>query len=147
MPSVVERFWSKVVKSDGCWEFTGTPKFRQPAISVGRVPVLTHRLSWQLHFGDIPKGMCVCHHCDNPRCVRPDHLFLGTQADNMADKTRKGRQTKGEAVYNAHLTEQRVRLIRELAETIPTHLIAQELGLNYQTTYDVVKFKTWRHVT
>jgi len=147
MPSVVERFWSKVVKSDGCWEFTGTPKYRRPALNVDRVPVLTHRLSWQLHFGDIPKGMCVCHRCDNPRCVRPDHLFLGTQADNMADKTRKGRQTKGVAVHTAHLTEHKVRLIRELSETIPTHLIAQELGLNYQTTYDVVKLKTWKHVT
>jgi len=55
-----------------------------------------HRISWRLHNGDIPAGMCVLHKCDNPRCVRPEHLFLGTQADNIADKVRKGRQARGE---------------------------------------------------
>lgn len=88
-----ERFWANVEKSDGCWKWVGPMR----STGYGRIWVnkkrgvqSAHRVSWELHHQD-PGEMSVLHHCDNPVCVRPDHLFLGTQADNMRDMTAKGR--------------------------------------------------------
>ena len=92
-PSPLERFWSKVEKSDGCWEWNATRnhrgygKFRDtPHSEVG-----SHRFSYVLHYGPIPEGMEVMHSCDNPPCVNPDHLSLGTSKDNAEDRTAKRR--------------------------------------------------------
>lgn len=92
----MERFWSKVIKSDGCWEWH-TPKpppevrNRYPKFSLNGVQENANRVAWMLIHGKIPRGMCVLHHCDNTHCVRPDHLFLGTKADNLHDAQEKGR--------------------------------------------------------
>lgn len=89
-----ERLWAKVRRSDGCWEWTGKrlPRgYGQIRINEPRVMVLTHRVSYELAFGPIPEGMNVCHRCDNPPCVRPDHLFLGTTQENATDRKLKGR--------------------------------------------------------
>lgn len=98
--SEIERFWSKVQvgEPDACWEWkTGKLKagYGQFAQAITGYPLRSHRYSWELHFGKIPDGMSVCHHCDNPSCCNPAHLFLGTAADNAADKVLKGRQAKG----------------------------------------------------
>jgi hypothetical protein len=94
---IADRFWAKVQKSDSCWVFTGT--LVKGYGIIGRCDhtrnyAYAHRLSWELHHGPIPKNLCVLHHCDNPPCVRPDHLWLGTIADNNRDMSQKGRNGK-----------------------------------------------------
>jgi hypothetical protein len=91
-----ERFWSNVEKTDDCWIWKGYEK----SCGYGGMRAygknwFAHRLSYTLNIGEIPEGMYVCHKCDNPICVRPDHLFLGTHKDNMADCKAKGRYVGG----------------------------------------------------
>ncbi len=76
----------------GCWLWTAGMRLNgYGQVKIRRVNQLAHRVSYQVHVGPMPEGMCVCHKCDVPCCVNPDHLFLGTQADNMRDRDRKGR--------------------------------------------------------
>lgn len=87
------RFWEKVDPSGDCWVWTGRARNRgYGVVSVDGRGRLAHRVAWELERGPIPEGLNVLHRCDNPPCVRPDHLFLGTQADNMADMTEKKRR-------------------------------------------------------
>lgn len=95
-----ERFWSKVIKSPdpaGCWLWLGA-RLRQGygVITIAGKLRKSHRVAWELTYGPIPDDLLVCHHCDTPACVRPDHLFLGTNADNTADRDRKGRTARGD---------------------------------------------------
>jgi hypothetical protein len=89
---IEQRFFEKVQKSDGCWEWTGS-KHRQGygRIRAGERLELAHRVSWKIHFGDIPTGLSVHHSCDNPSCVNPAHLSVGTHKENMLDMARKNR--------------------------------------------------------
>ena len=95
MATLAERFWAKVVQSEGCWQWTGakTGDGYGAISSGGRKDgmVRAPRVSWALHFGAIPAGLVVCHRCDNPECTNPAHLFLGTHKDNAHDAIAKGR--------------------------------------------------------
>lgn len=95
--SLEEFFWMRVQKCDGCWEWQGTITNygygNIPRVENGKLKgYRAHRVSWELHHNKkIPEGLCICHHCDNRKCVRPDHLFLGTRKDNWLDAWYKGR--------------------------------------------------------
>jgi hypothetical protein len=146
MKSFEARFWEKVSRADGdgCWLWAGSlwkgyGRLRLPGGRYGSA----HRAAWGLTFGVIPDGMCICHHCDNPRCVRPDHLFLGTRRDNNRDRWEKGRydDTHGERHPGAKLTEDTVRLIRVSEEAGIT--LAARYGVTPTTISDVRKGRTW----
>lgn len=86
------RFWPKVKKSDGCWEWQATKRRGYGSFAIKHaVFMMAHRVAYELTHGPIPEGMYLCHHCDNRVCVRPDHMFVGTNSDNQQDAKRKGR--------------------------------------------------------
>ena len=93
MKTLEERFWEKVCKGPECWEWTGATSGRLPYGHIYRNgrEQRAHRVSWEINRGQIPLGLSVLHRCDNPGCVRPDHLFIGTQSDNLKDAVSKGR--------------------------------------------------------
>ncbi len=154
-----ERFWEKVQKTDTCWLWTAcrhTSKLPYGVIGVGREIKLAHRVSYELAYGSIPQGMNVLHRCDNASCVRPDHLFLGTQADNAQDMATKGRvrggmhdvDQHGEKNKQAKLTDDKVRTIREryAAGGISMEKLASEYGISIGHVSVIISRKAWRHV-
>jgi hypothetical protein len=108
-----------------------------------RERIKAHRLSWQLHRGEIPEGMWVLHKCDVTGCVNPDHLFIGMPADNSADMVRKERQARGED-FDRKLTEQDVREIR--ASTDTHEALAARYGVNQATIGEIRNRQIWKHV-
>lgn len=103
-----------------------------------------HRIAYAINVGEIPAGQMVCHACDNPPCCNPDHLFIGTPAENVADKVRKLRQARGEGVRRHGLTEQMVREIR--ADTRSPGQIARALGVSRTAVANVRRGVSWTHV-
>ena len=146
----MDRFWNKVEKTDECWNWTSAKHPKGYGLfSINNRNQRAHRVSYELCKGKIPEGMQVLHECDNPSCVRPDHLFLGTNADNMADKVAKGRQAhfcpgRGEGHPTSKLTEDQVRAIR--ASPGPQSRIAIEFGISCGYVSDIRKRKYWAHI-
>jgi len=103
-----------------------------------------HRIAWELYKGEIPEGECVLHRCDNPPCVNVNHLFLGTQSDNMKDAGRKGRMRKGSIHHNAKLSDADVVAIR--ASTGLQKDIATQFGISRSNVSIIRSGKGWRHV-
>lgn len=138
-----------VDKERGCWLWAGTrdQKGYGKLSFKGRFQ-FAHRVSWSLVNGSIPEGMNVCHRCDVPSCVNPDHLFLGSQADNVADMRQKGRarggSMKGERNPDARLSTEQVLAIR--TDTRACHVVGAEHGVSKTTVSSIRTGKTWRHV-
>ena len=111
--------------------------------------VRAHRAAWELYVGPIPSGTCVLHKCDIPQCVNPDHLFLGSQLDNIKDRNVKGRAkaAKGEKHHLAKLTDEIVLKIRAAKNSgLSLSYIGRQYGVNKTTIGRVLSRKTWRHV-
>jgi hypothetical protein len=117
----VEKFFNNVQRTEGCWVWQGGFFYRNHVEKSYGVffarwfnSRLAHRFSYLIHYGELSDSLKVLHHCDNPQCVRPDHLFLGTQQDNVADMHAKGRdkKAKGSQTGNAKLTEEDIKAIR-----------------------------------
>jgi len=154
-----DRFWAAVIKTDKCWFFQNIGRRGYGKILANGKHVRAHRLSWELHFGPVPSGMIVCHHCDNPACVRPDHLFLGTHAHNAADRNRKGRTSRGsdtapknpmrgEWHLNAVFKNADIIRIREryAAGGISQQTIADHYGVLQSTISSIITRRTWKHI-
>lgn len=145
-----ERFWARVDKSGDCWLWTGTNKGAgYGQFCTGGCRKLAHRVAWELSFGVIPAGMAVCHHCDNPQCVNPNHLFLGTWAENNHDRHQKGRSggAKGERHGKARLTDQAVKEIRHLhSQGLGYRAIARRYSMSRSAIAHIVRGRSWAHV-
>lgn len=132
---MIERFWEKVHKTDGCWLWTASLDnhgYGQIQRSREQHPIRAHIYSYELHYGSIPAGLCVCHRCDIPACIRPDHLFLGTHTDNLKDSASKGRMHRGERTGNAKLTNKEVIEIKSLlANHVPQKVIAKKFKVSH----------------
>ena len=165
------RFFNKVdipENLEDCWEWAADKIFDDGYGKYGFNGKRTrsHRFSYQIFYGKTPcknkegKRICVCHHCDNPGCVNPNHLFLGTQKDNLNDARNKGRwvpedfgfqkghnHSRGEKHSNSKLTEKEVRLIRkELKEGVKPKFLSKRFGVGVHTIYGIKNRRTWKHI-
>ena len=146
----MERFWEKVDKNGDCWEWTAqVDRDGYGQFWFNRESVRAHRHAHSLARGPIPDGMLICHHCDNPGCVRPSHLFMGTQGDNTRDSISKERWTdnRGELHPNSRLTEKDVLEIRRLATLgVKQSLLRRMWAISQPHTSDIVARRKWRHI-
>lgn len=143
----IARFESQVEPEpmSGCWLWIGPCS--QEGYGLFRIKGVrrrAHRIAWILYCGEITSDMSVCHRCDNRCCVNLDHLFLGTFADNMDDKVRKGRNTRGAAISTAKLNPEKVLAIR--ADCRSATLIASEYGVSDDTVHRIWQGTTWKHI-
>ena len=163
--TTADRFWSKVQKTETCWVWIGAHVPRGYGIIHIRSQdrnVYAHRYSWEIHYGPVPDGLLVCHTCDNPPCVRPDHLFVGSVQDNSTDAKAKGRTASGERhgtkthpeafpkgsqCTHAKITEDQVREIRLAAANGEKRAsIGTRYGLHPAYVSLVVARRRWTHV-
>ena len=150
------RFWKRVRRGEGCWEWTGPLArggyglFGSPLVPSKRA----HRVAWYLAIGPIPEGLEVCHHCDNRLCCRPSHLFLGTRTDNNRDMHRKGRGNSwgrrgryGEQASSHKLTELQAREILERKRAgATTNSLVREFGVSKTTIRKIANGQLWPHL-
>lgn len=143
-----ERFWACVDKDhpDKCWNWKKTlDRYGYGRISLSEKKIRSaHRASWYIHHGYIDQNLCVCHKCDNPRCVNPHHLFLATHQGNTQDRTKKGRSVRGEKHWSVKLTIQQVLEIRESNEKNID--LAKKYGVCASSIGRIKRRKKWRHV-
>ena len=143
------RFWRKVRKGPGCWEWTGHRNEKgYGLIRVGgkdEGSLYAHRVSYELAKGPLGEGMCALHTCDNPPCVRPDHLFAGTQRDNIDDMVAKGRSTRGERHPQAKLSLAEVEEVRRryVAGGVYQDDLGAAFGISQSQVSEIVRGISW----
>lgn len=143
--SIEERFWAKVDKSGDCWIWLAAALRGYGVFTAeNRKTVYAHRFSWERSRGPIPGGMFVCHSCDNPSCVNPDHLFIGTNADNAADMARKGRSSRGSNRPLSKLTEQQVSEIK--SSPLKGVDLARQFNVSTTQISVIRNGREWKHV-
>jgi hypothetical protein len=159
MPSIPEndisRFLSRLDRTsspDGCWLWTGGMTGNGRGAAYATIDGVyrqcpAHRLAYMIFHGDIPEGLFVCHHCDIPRCCNPDHLFIGTNRDNMIDMYRKGRnkQPRGESCSQSRLTLEQAKdiLRRYKPYKVTTKMLADEYGVSMGAIAGIVRGRNW----
>ena len=153
---LIDRFEAKYIPepNSGCWLWTAycdvdgygrLTKMPDENPHGKRWPYGAHHIAYELFCGPVPEGMQVLHQCDVPCCVNPDHLFLGTNASNMADKVAKGRQAQGALTCSSNkLTETQILAIR--ADPRQHKEIAADFGVSWSNVSMIKARKTWRHV-
>ena len=135
-PEREARFWQMVDKSGDCWVWTAHKNEHGYGLfSINNQSKRAHRIAYTMAFGEIPEGLVVCHHCDNRRCVRPDHLFLGTKRDNTHDAMKKGRLTgprkpAGKIVNDPNAI---ATILREHDRGASARSIARQFGVDHRT--------------
>lgn len=166
--TTADRFWEKVRKTEYCWEWTGSKRHKGYGafcyVKNGEpVQGRAHRFSYELHIGPIPEGLFVLHKCDNPKCVNPDHLFVGDNRANVADMISKGRRVKGGTYcrdgygsgnyergvhhHNAKITPDIVIAIRKDRDNgLSFGGIAAKYGLSISHAFRIVNRSVWSHV-
>lgn len=147
---VIRRFWERVDVSGECWLWISSVRGKKKYGFVqlrDAAKIAAHRLSYVLSFGRIPNGLWVLHKCDNPRCVRPDHLFLGTSDDNVADMVSKGRHPRGTTNGRAKLSAAQVlEIVRRSKDEFLTHL-AKEFRVGPAHIGQITRGEKWSSVT
>lgn len=149
-PRFIARYSKYVTKGEGCWDWTGYLLWNgYGRLRVSRTKSATaHKIAWTLEYGEIPEGLCVLHKCDNRRCVRPSHLFLGTKADNNRDRAAKGRgkEQHGESSPNARLTNDDVMRIRAMRGVVTQLQIASAFGVSRGHISMIQRGLKWGHI-
>jgi hypothetical protein len=152
---VEQRFWARVKISgpDECWPFIGSRPTHHQVIKHQQKEILAHRYAYESAHGAIPDGLFVLHKCDNPPCVNPRHLFLGTQLDNMRDMDRKGRRGKGGFAtpgglpHNTRLNETQVREIRQMLQSgMGVAAVSRAYSMSETAIRDIRNGKNWAGV-
>jgi len=148
--SDVIRFFSKVEKTDTCWIWKANSICDGYGfIKVNKTNIRAHRFSYQLHYGKFNKELHVLHKCDNRLCVRPDHLFLGTNKDNVDDKVSKDRQAKGSINGNSILNEEQVKEIKfHLQNKYYGYMkdLVSKYNVSERCIRDIKSGRTWKHI-
>lgn len=147
MENLSERFWKKVRKTNSCWLWTGGTREGYGRIMLNWKRYSTHRISWEIHNGKIPNGLCVLHRCDVPKCVNPKHLWLGTTNDNNKDRARKGRSVGlcSSKNGNSVLKESDMYKIFQMrGKNMPYHKIAKHFNVDTTTIWHIFIGRTWK---
>lgn len=141
-----QRFEAKIKKTEDCWEWTAArDKDGYGFFSKEGKQLKAHRAAWEFERGAIPDGIQVLHKCDNPKCVRVDHLFLGTNIDNVKDRTQKRRQPEGEKHSDAKVTLKQVQEMRRIGKIGTYKTIANKYGISIAQTAKILNRQSWKN--